>query len=117
MYDKNTKIACLELKYPKNGQYPEQMYSFCKDIKFLEQLKEIGFSKCIFLAIVDDKKFYAEEGKIDGIYKYFRSNKLLNGRIIKPTGYKNSFLDLLGEYKIIWKPISNTDYFYFLLEI
>ena len=28
----------IELKYPQNGQYPEQMFSFVKDIKFMEML-------------------------------------------------------------------------------
>ena len=37
--DKNLLYAAIELKYPRNGQYPEQMYSFCKDISFVEQLK------------------------------------------------------------------------------
>lgn len=42
IYNENEKYA-IELKYPLNGQYPEQMYSFVKDIKFMEQLKEAGF--------------------------------------------------------------------------
>ncbi len=28
----------LELKYPRNGQHPEQMFSFCKEIAFVEEL-------------------------------------------------------------------------------
>ncbi|MEI6746325.1 MAG: hypothetical protein WCL34_10210, partial [Methylococcaceae bacterium] len=34
------KEAILELKFPRKGQYPEQMFSFCKDICFCEQLKK-----------------------------------------------------------------------------
>ena len=30
-------MCALELKYPRNGQVPKSMYSFCKDIAFLEQ--------------------------------------------------------------------------------
>lgn len=37
--DKREKYA-IELKCPLNGQYPEQMYSFTKDIKFMEELIE-----------------------------------------------------------------------------
>ena len=33
----------IELKYPRNGQVPETMFSFCKDIAFLEQLALSGF--------------------------------------------------------------------------
>lgn len=38
--DKTEKFA-IELKFPKNDQYPEQMYSFIKDIVFMEQLKNM----------------------------------------------------------------------------
>ena len=38
VYNKISKFA-IELKYPQNGQYPEQMFSFVKDIAFMEQLK------------------------------------------------------------------------------
>ena len=27
---------CIQIKYPTNGQCPEQMYESCKDISFLE---------------------------------------------------------------------------------
>ncbi len=43
--DKTALHYAIEFKYPRNGQYPEQMYSFCKDIAFLEQLKRAGFGK------------------------------------------------------------------------
>ncbi len=42
VYNDKEKHA-IELKYPLNGQYPEQMFSFVKDIKFMEELKEAGF--------------------------------------------------------------------------
>ena len=38
VYNDTEKYA-IELKYPLNGQYPEQMFSFVKDIKFMEELK------------------------------------------------------------------------------
>lgn len=41
--DRNDKYA-IELKFPKNGQYPESMFSFIKDIKFMEQAKQLGFT-------------------------------------------------------------------------
>lgn len=36
-HNMNEKYA-IELKYPLNGQHPEQMYAFTKDIKFMEEL-------------------------------------------------------------------------------
>lgn len=35
VYNDKEKYA-IELKYPVNGQYPEQMYSFVKDVLFTE---------------------------------------------------------------------------------
>lgn len=47
----------IELKYPVNGQYPEQMYSFVKDIIFMEQLKNNGFDATYCLTMVKDKNW------------------------------------------------------------
>ena len=46
--EQNLLERAIELKFPRNGQYPEQMYSFCKDIVFAEQLKSAGFKKAGF---------------------------------------------------------------------
>ena len=59
--DKTEKFA-IELKFPKNDQYPEQMYSFIKDIVFMEQLKKYGFTETYTLTFVDDSLFY-ESGR------------------------------------------------------
>lgn len=47
----------IELKFPRNGQYPEQMYSFIKDIRFMEQVESAGFTKTFCICMVDDKNF------------------------------------------------------------
>lgn len=67
--DKTEKYA-IELKCPLNGQYPEQMYSFVKDIKFMEELKDRGFNKTATVTLVSDRSFY-EGHNNEGIYKYF----------------------------------------------
>lgn len=54
--DKSEKYA-IELKCPLNGQYPEQMYSFVKDIKFMEKLKSRGFTKTATVTLVSDRPF------------------------------------------------------------
>lgn len=95
---------CIELKYPRNGQYPEQMFNMCKDIKFIEELKMNGFTKCYLLTIVDDPNFYSMNSSNEiGIYNYFRFGKILQGEIIKPTGEKKEKLILVNEYKIKWE--------------
>ena len=68
--DKSRLHCAIELKFPRNGQYPEQMFSFCKDIKFAEQLKRSGFEQTFFLVFADDPLFYS--GNHEGIYSYFR---------------------------------------------
>ena len=110
--DMKEKYA-IELKFPCNGQYPEQMYSFVKDIKFIEELKGEGFSKVFTLTLVNDKKFYKGKTK-QGIYSYFRNKETLSGKIYKPTGiYKNiKFINIEGTYKIDFKKLDNNFSFY-----
>ena len=101
IYNELEKHA-IELKYPLNGQYPEQMFSFVKDIKFMEELKAAGFDSTYCLTLVQDKNFYTGQ-KQDGIYAYFRGEEPVHGSIIKPTGKKDEQLYLNGEYGIAWK--------------
>ena len=105
--DDKTDMSCVfELKYPQNGQYPEQMYSFCKDIVLLEQMVRGGFEKAYFVDVVDDPLFYSgRTGRTDGIYAYFRSNQPIEGSIQKPTGRKDESVDVQGSYHINWNPI------------
>lgn len=92
---------CIELKFPTQGQYPEQMFSACKDVKFLEPLVKSGFNKCYFMMFANDPLFYTSKGEGDyGIYKIFRCEKLIKGEVRKPTGKKDEVLHIDGEYKI-----------------
>ena len=114
IYSKNkNEIYAIELKYPSimqnkeyaenkksNGAIPIQMYSFIKDIKFMETLKKkdkrfIRTYSIVLVNSLDDKKnklfFEYRNGlKTDGIYQYFRGkdNKLksISGIIDKPVG-------------------------------
>lgn len=92
---------CIELKYPTNGQYPEQMYSMCKDIKFLEQLQDNGFTRCYSVNLVENS-IYHSGNKSEGIYIKFRNEKRLYGIIEKPTGSNYECINLSGEYDINW---------------
>lgn len=54
-----TDKYAIELKYPLNGQYPEQMKKFDIDIEFMKQVKkELKFNETYCLTIVNDNKFY-----------------------------------------------------------
>ena len=105
------KLA-IELKYPRSGQHPESMFSFCKDIRFLEELKaQANFKTAILIVLADDPLFYSGNGT-KGIYRYFRGTAPLQGNIQKPTGKKNSSVSLAGSYQVQWQTIvGNLKYF------
>lgn len=95
-------VVAIELKCPRQGQHPEQMFKACQDIEFLEQLVAIGFSGGLFLMHVRDRPFY-ESGSRDGIYAHFRSSAPLGGTIQKPTGARDLVAQLRGTYTVGWR--------------
>lgn len=102
---------CIEIKFPTNGQHPEQMFSMCKDIRFLEELVDAGFAQSYLLVVVNDPLFYNDKGE-KGIYRLFRKEKLLKGIIQKPTGKKDTAYHLKNEYKIEWKDIGEREKYF-----
>lgn len=107
--DRSELKYAIELKYPRNGQHPETMFSFCKDIAFAEELKIIGFARTALLIFADDPLFY--RGASDGIYGFFRSGRPITGRVEKPTGSKNEHVTIKGSYVVEWLPVDkNTRY-------
>lgn len=96
----------IELKFPRNGQYPEQMYSFCNDIVFIEHLKQAGFRRTFLIIFADDPLFYSSRSRKDGIYKFFREGVELHGIIEKPTGKNKTNIQINGKYCIQWKTIT-----------
>jgi hypothetical protein len=95
----------IELKYPRNGQYPEQMFNFCKDIVFLEQLKAASFLNAGLLIFADNHLF--SRGPTSGIYGFFRGGRPLHGAFQKPTGSRNAEVTVQGSYNIEWNDISD----------
>ena len=109
IYNDSERYA-IELKYPLNGQYPEQMFSFVKDIKFMEEMKEAGFNAAYCLTLVEDKNFYSGQ-KRDGIYAFFRGGESVHGLICKPTGKKDEQIAVKGKYEISWMDCRNMKYY------
>ena len=103
---KSRPEAAIELKYPKNGQYPEQMFSFCKDVSFIEQLKRSGFRNTYVIIFAEDHLFY--EGSQNGIYGFFRGGKNLSGFVQKPTGNRDSEINIEGCYTVRWQPVKGS---------
>lgn len=115
--DKSEKYA-IELKYPRAGQYPEQMFAFIKDINFTEQLKEHGFNNTYCLTLVDNSSFYSCDGKrSDGIYSYFRCGNTIHGDVEKPTGKNKYTLTINGSYNVDWKSLNDGEKKFYIIKI
>lgn len=96
------KPQAVELKYPRNGQVPEQMYSACIDIAFLEELVRAGFSTSYFVIAAEDPLFW--QGRdTGGIYAPFRAQLPVHGLIRKPTGKQDTTVTISGNYSIAWQ--------------
>lgn len=96
----------IELKYPRNGQHPEQMFSFCKDVSFVEQLLRSGCREGYVVIFAEDRLFY--NGSQNGIYTYFRGGDELHGLVKKPTGKRDAEVFIHGSYSVEWKPVKGS---------
>ena len=102
--DKSEKYA-IELKFPQNGQVPEQMYSFVRDIVFMEQLKLSGFTDTYVLTVANDRNFWQGKSTGEDIYKYFRNiPQDITGKVFKPTGQNKriEYIEVHGVYLVQW---------------
>jgi hypothetical protein len=116
IYSQSNQIChAIELKFPGAGQHPEQMFKACVDIAFLEQLVRSRFSHSYFLMFVNDHLFYSGEAT-HGIYSYFREGIPITGRIQKPTGKRDKYVNIEGSYNVEWIRISK-NLRYALIEI
>jgi hypothetical protein len=113
--DNKSECYAIELKCPLNGQYPEQMYSFVKDIKFMEQLKQLGFVKTYCVTLVADIPFYSGKNN-EGIYKFFRKEYAVYGEIFKPTGARKNkdSIALDSRHEFIWQSLKDKTKYYIL---
>lgn len=122
IFNDTEKFCAIELKFPRKKQYPERMFSFIKDIAFLEELKEqIRFKKCYAVVLVDDHNFYRGAARKGSIYSFFRAGSLINGKINKPTGAKDKSYNIAGRYRVDWKDLgqvnaSSDSWKYYILE-
>lgn len=105
-YPESDKNYAIELKCPRQGQHPEQMFKACQDLQFLEQLTQNGFDGGIFVIHVNHPLFY-QSGSIDGIYAHFRDGRPIEGEIFKPTGRKDQVAKLKGSYHVNWESCEN----------
>jgi hypothetical protein len=95
----------IELKFPRAGQVPEQMFKACQDIVFLEQLVQAGFEHGYFIMAADDHLFH-RGNRLDGIYKFFRGETPISGRISGPTGDTTREITIGGRYHVGWQEVA-----------
>lgn len=100
----NHDIYAIEIKFPNNGAYPNQMLIICEDLKFLEELKQSNFTKCFCLVFANDDNFWNSKGSRH-IYQKFRKEKVFEGRFEGKINQKKLRINLNGSYKINWKSI------------
>lgn len=110
IFDGDEKYA-IELKFPRNGQYPEEMFEFIKDIQFMEEVKaHAGFKEAYCVTLVDDTNFWSTGRAKTKLYQYFRQpvDPIPNGVIIpRPTKKKGiPSVKVNHDYLIDWKPIT-----------
>src|ERR1700688_732001 len=112
----HTCKTAIELRFPRNGQYPEQMFNACKDVAFLEQLVDRGFDFGLFVMAADDKLFY-QGADTGGVYSYFRSGKPICGLIRKPTGTKDELFTVRGSYLLTWHVLPDLELRYACISV
>lgn len=127
--EKGNKKYAIELKYPKNGQYPEEMYQFIRDIAFTQQLlgnnNNKVFEKTYCLTVTNQKGFiYGSAGRTprtQAIYQCFRNNlqiKIDNKSYGNPTGNATSSYTVSNIIKEKWikKTILKKTFYYYIVE-
>ena len=108
-----TKKYAIELKFPINGQYPNQMKAFLCDMHFMKNLK-IAWdnSNTYCLTLVNDHNFYQESGFEDRNkenkenyknYVYFRNISNKSNLIAEDTNY------FIKNIHIQWNFLKNCD--------
>ena len=111
-----TRKFAIEIKFPISIDYPNQMFHFCQDIKFLEQLKESGFTNNFFLALTPQSNFWSNKGNQGTIYEKFRKEKELYGEIKNQIGDSTEKVVLDHKHKINWLTINDTTR-YFVMRV
>jgi len=112
IFNGETRECAIELKYPRNSAFPDQMRGFCKDVLFLEQLVDKAkFKHGRFIVFVDEKGFYEGKAPTNSFYEMFRHPDL---------EIKIRTTDLRGQYNSKWECLklkNNSTIHYAVIEI
>lgn len=114
--NKNSKTA-IEIKYIRDfGSHNIGMYSYCEDIKFLEEIVENIFDNGLAIIFTSIENLYTEPTKELNpkntenlaLYEAFRINRKLCGELKIKTGKMDKTLKLLGQYNLNWIDFNET---------
>lgn len=98
----------IELKYPRQKAYPKRMNQFCEDICFAEQLVAAGFNGGLFVAVVDDARFYSGKAPQGTVYRHFRDTVPVHGMYSYRHRRQTWSFEIQGSYAVKWLDVTQT---------
>jgi hypothetical protein len=109
--------SVVELKAPLNQSQvrPITVFEWIKDVKFLEQVTELGI-RCFSIFVTDHKGYFNNGRKTGRLLTDFRSEKIQGSyHRYHKLSESNDIIVLDGSYTFDWKPLNN-GLFYFVIE-
>ncbi len=115
--DKNKLKTAIEIKYIRDfGSHNIGMFSYCEDIKFLEEIVENVFENGLAIIFTTIENLYTEPKKELNpknaenltLYNAFRISRILSGELKIKTGKMDKAISLKGEYNLNWIDFTDT---------
>ena len=108
----NNELIAINLNVLNKGTMNDELFKCVQNIKYMEQLSDIGFNKtyCLCLSLNVD---YCVGNRKD-ICKYFQKSKIIHGKIYRDKNIDDRYFEIEKRYKIKWIENNNDTYFYLL---
>ena len=108
----NNELIAINLNVLNKGTMNDELFKCVQNIKYMEQLNDIGFNKayCLCLSLNLD---YCVGNRKD-ICKYFQKSKIIHGKIYRDKNIDDRYFEIKKRYKIKWIENNNDTYFYLL---
>ena len=108
----NNELIAINLNVLNKGTMNDELFKCVQNIKYMEQLSDIGFNKtyCLCLSLNVD---YCVGNRKD-ICKYFQKSKIIHGKIYRDKNIDDRYFEIKKRYKIKWIENNNDTYFYLL---
>ena len=108
----NNELIAINLNVLNKGTMNDELFKCVQNIKYMEQLSDIGFNKayCLCLSLNLD---YCVGNRKD-ICKYFQKPKIIHRKIYRDKNIDDRYFEIEKRYKIKWIENNNDTYFYLL---